>query len=636
MAAGEFVDLGFLQDGNQWWDKVTDTSTGGEYDLMSTLNVFPEFAALPIEDKIEAVQTIRQLPPEQQTQAIAAINAAVEKVQTPQTETTPTTTDTETTSTSSKVDALFDKYYNRKPTEAERKEWGDRIDRGENVEMLIRQTPEAATQGWTPSYGSDIQGTKLPTVPTLSDIKMPDMPEFINYGEDVNGRGPLTYGADIGGTQLADYGDAVGGYTPVKFGQDTGGVSLRQYGDEVGGYSPVKYGEDIAGKKLVTYGDELLGQKPVNYGDTIDGISLKKYGDTIAGYSPVNYDEIVTNPMNEWQYTETPAFKAKNEKAQEELQNRMAARGTLRGQTAANAGAALTRDLFAQDYDKERALFLQNAINRYQAKGADYKTAYQAALGEYNNIYGARTDAYAKAYTALSNEYDKAYTQSLGQYESALGNNQSLYGKAYTAGINEYNTAYGANQDLYNTQYEQGQKEYTAGLTSANTNAATKYGLEGERYNQNLNNLVNQYNILKARYDQLYANQTTEGQNAYKQILDAASLGQGATQGTVNSTTQMGNTVNQATQTNATTAGNAAITGGQTNASIYSGIGNVIPNIMSQIQSLKNYDWGSSGSGNGSSGFTVPEFKVDWSANPVDFSTMGGGGGGGASSFTPA
>jgi hypothetical protein len=631
--AEQYVDLSDLNSGNNWWDKVIDSSTGGQYDVMSILNNDPEFAALPIEAKIEAVQLVRDLPPEKMTQFVAEAEKLVApKATTPEPEVPTTKTPDD------RVKAAFQQYYGRDPSDAEMKVWRDKVEGGANIEMELRNTPEAATQGFAPTYGADIGGVSLPTAPGYSNVSMPDAPKLADYGADVGGRTPLTYGQDINGASpvsyggelpgvsLADYGTdingiarpvygtATGGYEAPKFGQDTGGVSLRQYGDAVGGVSPVTYGQQIAGQNLPTYGKD------------IDGMTLRRYGEEIAGRNPVNYDEIVTKPLSDWQYDETPAFIAKNQKGQQELQNRLASRGMLRGATAASAGAELTRDLYAQDYNNERNYFLQNAANRYQALGADYNTAYKAALDEYNTTYGNRANAYNTAYgatnqaynTALTNAqnlYGQAYGANTNAYNTAYGAADRAYSNAYDSNVNRYNTTYGNLQNEYNKAYGAGQTEYSAALESANTNALKNYGIAGEQYNTRIANLERDYNTLLNNYTRMFAAQSSAAGNNYNQILDAIKIGQGATGSTATIGQNTAGGVAGAMRDEGQATAGGIIRGGQATAGFYSGIGGVIPNIISGTNSLNEIDWGGFGGNTPTqtSSYTTPSFSTDFS-----------------------
>jgi hypothetical protein len=93
--------------------------------------------------------------------------------------------------------------------------------------------------------------------------------------------------------------------------------------------------------------------------------------------------------MAGWNYEESPAYQAKLAAGQEGLANQLGARGLLRGAVGANRQAGLQRDLYSQDYDKERQFRLGQIKDRYNTLLDRIKVGQGAAssLGQAANQY---------------------------------------------------------------------------------------------------------------------------------------------------------------------------------------------------------------------------------------------------------
>jgi hypothetical protein len=270
------------------------------------------------------------------------------------------------------------------------------------------------------------------------------------------------------------------------------------------------------------------------------------------------------------------------------LQNQLAARGSLRGAPAVNMITDQTRKLYSEEYDKERAWFVQQRAAEYQAKGLAYADAYAAATTEYNNAFGARTSAYN---TALTTEQQR--------YQDALNNAQSQYTLAYNARTGQYETVLKNAQELYGLGYAGDVNNYTTAINSANANAGQTYNMQTGQYGNRVQNALTDYNLGTERYDKAYNAAMSQATAAYNELLDAAKLGQGA----ATTTGQVGmNTANAGTssiQQQGSAAAANAINKGQAEAGLWQGLGNIVPSGLSMYSDIKSLTGGGTGVGTG-------------------------------------
>lgn len=337
------------------------------------------------------------------------------------------------------------------------------------------------------------------------------------------------YGTEMGGKTLPNTPDIASlGDVPVA-------GALAEYGDEVNGFNDIRYGDTIGNNTLAKFGDAVAGYNPVKYGENIRGVGLAKYGDTIAGNNKVDYTTMVANPMDDWSYEATPAFKAKNELTQTALMNSMSARG-IRGASAANAAADQTRKLVGEDYTNERDYAFNQLLNKYKAEGLEYEAAYNAATNEYKSMYGAASG--------------------------------------------EYNNAYSANTDEYNRAYTMGQNEYTTALDSKNQATQGNYINQTNNYNQRNQNLMNQYGLDLSSYTDMYTNRRNENNESYNRLMNELMAGAGATQFTASAGANAANNTSQYLQNAGSAAAAGNVAQGSALSTLYSGLGKTASNFF--------------------------------------------------------
>ena len=259
------------------------------------------------------------------------------------------------------------------------------------------------------------------------------------------------------------------------------------------------------------------------------------------------------------------------------LQNQLAARGSLRGAPAVNMITDQTRKLYSEEYDKERAWFVQQRAAEYQAKGLAYADAYAAATAEYNN-----------AFEALTTTYNTALTTEQQRYQDALNNAQSQYTLAYNARTGQYETVLRNAQELYGLGYAGDVNNYTTAINSANANAGQTYNMQTGQYGNRVQNALTDYNLGTERYDKAYNAAMSQATAAYNELLDAARLGQGA----ATTTGQVGmNTANAGTtsiQQQGSAAAANAINKGQAEAGLWQGLGNIVPSGLSMYSDISS------------------------------------------------
>lgn len=124
--------------------------------------------------------------------------------------------------------------------------------------------------------------------------------------------------------------------------------------------------------------------------------------------------EIVSDPMEGWNYETSPAFNAKKVIAQESLNNQLNARGLNTGGMAAVRSADLTRKLVSDDYTKERDYRRSNLMDIYNSRLADNQDKYAKILDMIKIGTGASSSAGAAG----------------NQYAAAVGKNDMAAGGA--------------------------------------------------------------------------------------------------------------------------------------------------------------------------------------------------------------
>ena len=511
---------------------------------------------------------------------------------------------TDRTTMDTQVRDYYQRYLNREPTRQELNQWVTPLAKGDNIGTQISNLPEASTAGTRPTYGLGLGGITNPQAPNISGIAQPNIPKLTNYGQTVNGQSMPVYGAPTqGGLGLAQYGDKIGGYAPVNYGDNIAGLGLVKTGDTVGGVSPVKYGDEIGGVNSVQYGSNVGGLTPAKYGETLGDISFQRYGSTIAGQDIPDYNALVSKPVEDWRFTNTDAYNAKNVQMNQTLQNQLAARGSLRGAPAVNMITDQSRKLYSEEYDKERAWFVTQRTAEYQAKGLSYSDAYTAASNEYNNAYGARTAAYNTALQAETDRYNTALTTEQQRYQNALTNAQGQYTLAYNAKTGQYETVLKNAQEQYGLGYGSDLSNYGAAVNSANTNAGETYNMQTGQYGQKVNNALTDYNLGTERYDKAYNAAMSQATAAYNELLDAAKLGQSSAAATAQAGSNTANAGSASIQQQGSAAATNAINKGQAEAGLWQGLGNVVPSGLSMYGNISSLA-GSSGLGTSTGGST--------------------------------
>lgn len=595
--------------GNGWYDTVT----GKFYDAP---NITEYEGAPPIAD-------VRNYTPELMTAITSTptyyapnlnldelLGTGTTKTDTATT-TTPTTASTaqlpsgaDRAALDAQVTASFQKNMGRNPTQAELDKYTPQLAKGENVNLAIANLPESSAYGTRPTYGSDQAGIKMPTVPNLASIAMPTVPTFTNFGDKIGNMTMPTYGTDQAGLGLAKYGDTVGGVSPVSYGDQIAGLGVLKYGDAVGNATPIKYGDavgnakpyaygdEIAGLGLTKYGDTVAGYNPIKYGDSVNGIDFQRYGSTIAGQNIPDYAKLVSDPVAAWRFENTDAYNAKKTIMMNELNNQLAARGSLRGAPAVNYLTDQTRRLYSDSYDAERQWYVNQRTAEYQARGLAYADAYAAATNEYNTAYNAENTAYKSALENAQNQYNTAYTGENTRYNTAYTGENDRYNQALAGSVNQYNTAYNAandkyntaltnNQNQYNTAYTSNLANYQTAINSTNANAGERYNLLYGQYGQNVQNALNQYNLGIGAYTTAFNANSALADAAYNELLNAAKIGQAAVGGTTAAGTTAAGNSSTAIGNAATSSANTAVTNGLAQSSLYAGLGNVIPSAVS-------------------------------------------------------
>lgn len=99
-----------------------------------------------------------------------------------------------------------------------------------------------------------------------------------------------------------------------------------------------------------------------------------------AAHPLPSFEETVQKPMEDWDYTQSPAYKAKYGLASEELNNQLQARGLTPSAIGANRATDLSRRMTAEDYGNERAYRTGLLTDRFKADRADNTDRYNRLL----------------------------------------------------------------------------------------------------------------------------------------------------------------------------------------------------------------------------------------------------------------
>jgi hypothetical protein len=140
----------------------------------------------------------------------------------------------------------------------------------------------------------------------------------------------------------------------------------------------------------------------------------------LTGWDAANplpdYKSTVTDPMASWDYTQSPAYKAKYDLGMVELNKQLQARGLAPSGVGATRAADLQRNLTAADYGTERAYTQGNLTDIYKSRYSQNTDRYNRLLDQVKMGTGASAQM-----GAAGNQYANA----VGQNAMAAGNAQA-------------------------------------------------------------------------------------------------------------------------------------------------------------------------------------------------------------------
>ena len=310
---------------------------------------------------------------------------------------------------------------------------------------------------YSPVYGTQVGGLGLVNTPYIGPKKTTTYDDIRNFVSTniADPTGIAAY-AKQNGLSMADIGASTG-FTPQEVqtyvnsagNPPTDPSAALNHIAAVTTQGSVSSGFDRpADLKLTDYGTAVNGFDDYKYGDNIRGKELPVYGNQMGNEQQVDYNRDVQDAIDNWNYEESPAFKAKNTLTQEALMNSLSKRG-IRGATTAGAAADQTRKLISEDYNNEREVAFQRLLQKYQANGLEYNQAYQMATQEYNSMYGAANGEYTTALGSFNNNrtaenasawqgYNSDVNNALTQYQLDIG----AYTDMYKNRTNEANSSY--------------------------------------------------------------------------------------------------------------------------------------------------------------------------------------------------
>jgi hypothetical protein len=172
-----------------------------------------------------------------------------------------------------------------------------------------------------------------------------------------------------------------------------------------------------------------------------------------------SYEDMVSKPMESWDYTQSPAYKAKYTLGSEALNNQLQARGLNASGIGANRAADLSRRLTAEDYNSERAYRTGQLTDKYRADLASNTDQYNRILDQIRVGQGA-----ASSLGTAGNQYATGVGQATMDAGKAEG---AFYAGLPGATLNVASTALKA--------YDTGQRAGwwgNSGVDAAGQNAA--------------------------------------------------------------------------------------------------------------------------------------------------------------------
>ncbi len=162
---------------------------------------------------------------------------------------------------------------------------------------------------------------------------------------------------------------------------------------------------------------------------------------SLSGYDAANplpdYKTTVTDPMASWDYTQSPAYKAKYTLGMEELNKQLQARGLAPSGVGATRAADLARNLTAADYGSERAYELGNKQDIYKSRYAQNADRYNRLLDQVKIGQGAAGTAGAagNVWATQTGQAAKDAGTAQQSFYSGLG---GLSGQTAATGLKAY------------------------------------------------------------------------------------------------------------------------------------------------------------------------------------------------------
>jgi hypothetical protein len=131
-----------------------------------------------------------------------------------------------------------------------------------------------------------------------------------------------------------------------------------------------------------------------------------------AAHPLPSFEDTVNAPMETWNYTQSPAYLAKNTLAQRDLNNQLQARGLSSGGLGAVKATDLSRRLTADDYTKEREYKRGSLVDAYKSRYSENSDMYNRILDQVKVGTGA---------SAQMGNAGNQYASSVGKNTMAAG-----------------------------------------------------------------------------------------------------------------------------------------------------------------------------------------------------------------------
>lgn len=172
---------------------------------------------------------------------------------------------------------------------------------------------------------------------------------------------------------------------------------------------------------------------------------LTNFGNVVAP----SYDKIVYDPMQSWNYQQSPSYQAKYTLGMEELNKQLQARGLASSGVGANRAADLSRRITSEDYGNERAYRLAELQKRYTGRYSEYTDRYNKLLDMVKIGQGAAGSLGQAGNQYASGVSNSALTSGANQASYYSGLPGAVMGGVST-GLRAYD--YGKNAGWWNNQ----------------------------------------------------------------------------------------------------------------------------------------------------------------------------------------